>query len=257
VASRLLVQFAAAIALWEAGFGWEVLGSESADFALTIVWVVGITNAFNLFDNSDGAAASVAAASAAGLAFLALSKNDLELAAYAIAIAGACLGFLRFNLARPSRIFLGDGGSMPLGMLIAGGIMAAPTGDLDSAALPAYALFVALPILDTTLVVISRGRRGAKILSGARDHLTHRLLAMLGSVRRVALALGIAQLTLCGLAIGVSELGGTAVAVATVSYFLAGAAVIGLLETPRWWPTARGRQRAPVSALSFGEEGPT
>ena len=148
-------------------------------------------------------------------------------------MAGACAAFLPYNLARPSRIFLGDGGSMPLGLLVAGVIMAEPTGDLGWAALPAYALLVALPILDTTLVVFSRWRRGVAVLSGGRDHITHRLLPRLGSARRVALALGFVQLGLCAVAIGLAETNQTTVVIATFVYLAAGAVAVARFEGPQ------------------------
>ncbi len=253
---RLLAQVLAALLVWEAGLGWHVLGTEAADFALTIIWVVGLTNAFNLFDNSDGAAATVGAAGSAGAAVLALAYGDLALAAIAIAVAGACIGFLPYNLAHPCRIFMGDGGSMPLGLLVAGMIMAEPTGDLGWAALPAYALLVALPILDTTLVVFSRWRRRAAILSGGRDHITHRLLLRLGSVQRVALALGIAQLGLCAVAIILAETNRTTVVIATFVYLAAAAVALARFEGPDWRSRSPEQHRSRREQLLLGEKGP-
>ena len=244
VAIRFAAQIVAAVVLWETGFGWNVFGGEAADFALTVVWVVGLTNAFNLFDNSDGAAASIAAACSAGAAGLALAQHDPALAAFAIAIAGACAGFLPFNLARPARIFLGDGGSMPLGVLVAAAIMAAPVADMGWAALPTYALVAALPILDTTLVVFSRRRHGAPILEGGRDHLTHRLLQLLGSPRLVAATLAAVQLGLAALAVGLTQTSQAVDAILVAAVIAAGAYAIRVLEGPRWMPArAESRQR--------------
>jgi UDP-GlcNAc:undecaprenyl-phosphate GlcNAc-1-phosphate transferase len=231
VGLRLIAQVATAIALWSVDLGWTMLHNPTADLLLTIVWVVGITNAFNLMDNQDGAAGTVAAVSGAGIGTLALMQGAVPLAIIAFSVAGACLGFLRYNLANPARIFLGDGGSMSIGLLVAGTIMAVPDGRLDWTLLFATAPLAGLPILDTTLVVTSRLRRDASVLSGHRDHLTHRLLAMLGSERKVAAVLAIAQAALCGLSIALFQLDQAAVLAATAAYLIVGAAVIALVET--------------------------
>src|SRR4051812_42117760 len=116
---RVLAEIGAGCAVSAAGLGWSVFGSEALDLLLTVAWVVGLCNAFNLMDNLDGAAGTVAGISAAGVGTLALAHDDPALAAFAFALAGACAGFLPHNLARPARIFLGDGGSLPIGFLVA------------------------------------------------------------------------------------------------------------------------------------------
>ena len=231
VTLRLIAQLATAVALWAVDLGWTMLPSPSANLALTILWIVGITNAFNLMDNQDGAAGSVGAVCGAGAGALALIQGAVPLAVIAFAVSGACLGFLPYNLAKPSRIFLGDGGSMPIGLLVACMIMAIPDGHLDWTLLFATAPLVGLPILDTTLVVVSRLRRGAPVLSGGRDHFTHRLFGMVGSERKVALILAAAQAALCGLTIALFQLDQTTVVAVTATYLAVGAAVIMLLDS--------------------------
>jgi UDP-GlcNAc:undecaprenyl-phosphate GlcNAc-1-phosphate transferase len=120
---------------------------------------------------------------------------------------------------------------MPLGLLVAALVMALPDQNADWTLLLASAPMVGLPILDTTLVVISRHRRGAPILSGHRDHLTHRLLRVVGSERKVALILAAAQAALCALSIGLFQLDPGAVVAAAAAYLAVGAGVIMLLET--------------------------
>ena len=241
---RLLAQVATATALWAVDLGWTMLPNDGANLLLTIFWVVGIVNAFNLMDNLDGAAGTVAAVSAAGAGALAAIQGAVPLAVLAFAIAGACVGFLPYNLAKPSRIFLGDGGSMPLGLLVACTIMAVPDGQLDWALLFASAPLAGLVILDTALVVTSRYRRGAPILSGGRDHLTHRLLGGLGTERRVALVLAASQAALCGLALGLHELNPEGVVAAAAVYLVLGAAVIALLETAAFDGSPRAERSA-------------
>ncbi len=190
IAVRLAVQVAVGVVIWWADLGWQFLG-DPGDLALTVVWVVGLVNAFNLMDNLDGATGTVAAVSTAGAGVLALIEGQPLLAGLAFSAAGACTAFLRFNLARPSRIFLGDGGSMPLGLIVAVVIATMPGRSLGLEDLFALVPIAGLVILDTSLVVVSRLRRGAPVLSGSRDHLSHRLLGWTGSARGVAMVLAV------------------------------------------------------------------
>ena len=207
--TRVVAEAGVGLVLWGTGHGWDVLGSAPADAALTVLWIVGIVNAFNLMDNMNGAAATCAAVSAAGAAGLALLGGHVALAALCATIAGASVGFLPHNLARPSAIFMGDGGSMLLGALVAGIVMsAASAGNANALALVPGGLVVGLAIFDTTLVSISRRRGGRPLLSGGRDHLTHRLALRLGSTRRVPVALAVGQAVLCTAALG-AVYGGT------------------------------------------------
>jgi UDP-GlcNAc:undecaprenyl-phosphate GlcNAc-1-phosphate transferase len=231
VSPRLAAHVTAALVLWFAGLGWDLFPGEAADLALTLVWVVALINAFNLMDNFDGAAGTVGAVCAAGTAALAAIHGDAVLAAFALSLAGACAGFLPHNLARPSRIFLGDGGSTPIGFIVAAAIIAIPDGALDWTTLLASAPLAGIPIFDTALVVVSRRKRGARILSGARDHLTHRLAKPLGSPRRVALALGAAQAVLCLISIVLHDLGQTAALIGGLLLLAAGAVMLFALES--------------------------
>jgi UDP-GlcNAc:undecaprenyl-phosphate GlcNAc-1-phosphate transferase len=231
VSPRLAAHVAAAVVLWSAGLGWDILPGDAADFALTVIWVVALINAFNLMDNFDGATGTVAAVCAAGIAALAAVKGDVMLAAFTLSLAGACTGFLPHNLARPSRIFLGDGGSTPIGFVIAATIIAIPDGTLDWITLLASAPLAGIPIFDTALVVVSRHRRGARILAGARDHVTHRLATMLRSPRRVALVLGLAQACLCLIAIELHEQGRTAALVGGFGLLAFGIAMLVVIES--------------------------
>jgi UDP-GlcNAc:undecaprenyl-phosphate GlcNAc-1-phosphate transferase len=249
--SRLVVEVIAALALWNYGLGWGVFGIPALDIPLTVLWVVGLVNAFNLMDNMDGAASTVAGVCATGVAALGVIYDDLALAVIGVAVAGACLGFLRYNLAKPARIFLGDGGSMPIGFIIAGAVMASPGASSSGwSAILAMAPMVGLPILDTTLVVISRRRGGRPVLSGGRDHLTHRLRAMLGSTRAVVLALAGAQAALCITAVGFSQLGTLFAASAALVFVAASAFTIFVLETPGRGRLARVAPLVPAESVT-------
>jgi len=234
---RLLAEVGAAAGLFAAGFGWEYLDSEAANLALTILFVAGVVNAFNLMDNQDGAAGTVTMVAAAGIGALAMIEGDAALAALCLGLSGACAGFLHYNLATPSRIFLGDGGSMPLGVVLAAAIMSLEGGaEIGWAMILVTVVLVGLPALDTALVIVSRLRRGASVHRGARDHLTHRLLVPLGSVRRVAVALAAGQALLCIVGIGLYQVDQAVALAGTSACILFGLVTIALLETPRWAP---------------------
>lgn len=248
---RLVIEAGAAAALWHYGLGWGIFPSDAANIALTVVWIVGLVNAFNLMDNMDGAASTVAAVCAAGAAALAIIAGDVSLAVILLALSAACAAFLRFNLARPARIFLGDGGSMPIGFVIGAAVMAMPLdSDLGWTELFLLAPLVGLPILDTALVVVSRLRGGRAVLSGGRDHLTHRLHGRLGSARYVALFLAIAQAVLCLIALPLSQTGSVPVLLLAAAYFVAGVAAIYTFErrwdAPAWIAASDNSRQAPV-----------
>ena len=113
---RVAVELAVGVLLTAAGLGWRLGAGFAADAAVTGIWVVAVVNSFNLFDNMDGAASTMAAVVSGGACVLAISTGATWAAVGSAALAGACLGFLPHNLAKPAKIFLGDGGSMPLGL---------------------------------------------------------------------------------------------------------------------------------------------
>jgi UDP-GlcNAc:undecaprenyl-phosphate GlcNAc-1-phosphate transferase len=146
------------------------------DAALTVLWIVGICNSVNFFDNLDGGAAGTVAITAITLTYLAISSDQFFISALSIVIAGATLGFLVWNKT-PAHIYMGDAGALFLGVLIATlTIRFKPStfNSLSSFAVPI--LLMAIPILDTTVAVVSRLRRGISPFKGGKDHLSHRLI---------------------------------------------------------------------------------
>ena len=124
---------------------------------------------------------------------------------------------------------------MAIGAMLAGLFMTLPeTEGAGWELLPVIAVLVGLPALDTALVIVSRLRRRVPVLSGGRDHLTHRLLEALGSCRRVALALAGAQAVASGLAIPLLYLDPDAAAAAAAAVLVSGLALIAVMEAPGW-----------------------
>jgi len=231
-ALRVVIELALGVVVYRAGLGWDLHGGGALDLALTCLWVLAVVNAFNLFDNMDGAAASMALAVSAGAALIGIVRGEVWLASGAAALCGACVGFLPRNLSRPARIFLGDGGSMPVGFAVAVFVMvAAGTASVAWRSLLVALLLVAVPALDTALVIVSRRRRGVSVLAGGRDHLTHRVRRHLSSAQAVALALGLTQTVLCVLAVLASRSGSSLLVISAGLYVLIAGCAIVALET--------------------------
>jgi UDP-GlcNAc:undecaprenyl-phosphate GlcNAc-1-phosphate transferase len=151
-----------------------LLGGRSGDFldvALTVVWVVGITASFSILDHMDGLCAGVAAMASVFFAMLAY-LNGQTLAA---AVLGAATGFLRWNF-KPAKIFMGDGGAMFLGFLMATlGLKLRLENSNHLSSWVAPVLILGVTIFDTTLVTISRSRRGLlPFATPGKDHAAHR-----------------------------------------------------------------------------------
>lgn len=194
-ATKLIVQIALAALLVFFGQRLNWLGSITLDTILTLVWVVGVTNAFNLLDNMDGLCAGVALiAGAALLLDLGPGAKGLELThvRYLALLLGATAGFLVYNV-YPASIFMGDSGSLLLGLSFAGVTLSAArhgTSRADVLAIIAAPVLVLLiPIFDTTLVTVSRLLSGRSAVQGGRDHSSHRLVAIGLSERRAVAVL--------------------------------------------------------------------
>ena len=141
-----------------------------------MVWVVGICNSINFFDNLDGGAAGTVAISSIALAFLALNGDQYLLAALSTVTAGATLGFLVWNKS-PAKIYMGDAGALFLGVLLATlTIRLHPDSDTQIGSYLTPVFLLAIPILDTTVAVLSRLRRHLSPFQGGQDHLSHRLI---------------------------------------------------------------------------------
>ena len=151
-------------------------GQVSIDILISVIWVVGICNSINFFDNLDGGAAGTVAISAVALTYLALSTDQSFIAALSLVIAGSTFGFLIWNKT-PARIYMGDAGALFLGVLIATlTVRFDPNTESTFGSFATPLLLLAIPILDTTVAVLSRLRRKISPFQGGRDHLSHRLV---------------------------------------------------------------------------------
>ncbi len=182
---KLLGQVAAAIILIVSGIYIEALRWPWANFAITIVWVVGITNAMNLLDNMDGLSSGLAAIAAAFFILLAALSGQYLVGILAAALLGACIGFLRYNF-NPASIFMGDSGSLFIGFVLAALAMKLRfPSNIVLVTWMVPVLVLGIPIFDTTLVFISRLRRGLNPLTTpGKDHLSHRLARLFDASRR-------------------------------------------------------------------------
>ena len=188
--AKLIVQIVAACALIVAGVQVETSSLATIAIPLTILWVVGMTNAFNLLDNMDGLSAGTAVIASAFLFAFSVSVENAGTAVMALAVGGAALGFLVYNF-NPARIFMGDSGSMFLGYMLSGmALLGAREMQSDVFfVLLVPAAIMGLPIFDTTLVTIVRTLEGRPLSKGGRDHLSHRLVAVGLSERQAVLML--------------------------------------------------------------------
>jgi UDP-GlcNAc:undecaprenyl-phosphate GlcNAc-1-phosphate transferase len=189
------------------------------DMVISVVWILGMTNAFNLLDNIDGLAAGTAAMAAGAFFVIAILNDQQYSALLAIGLAGAMLGFLRSNFA-PATIYMGDAGSLFIGFMMAYLVLKMRTNVAEIPQLLAPVLVLGVAVLDTTVVVVSRLRRGLSPFTGGQDHLSHRFLRLGLSVRRSVTVLLVATFALGVLAVGLSD------APAGVGYWVLAAAII-------------------------------
>jgi UDP-GlcNAc:undecaprenyl-phosphate GlcNAc-1-phosphate transferase len=186
--AKLAAQMGSAALVLSAGLLFAPSAPVWVAGPLTVIWVLGVTNALNLLDAMDGVAASVTVLAAVFFAVVAGMQGLWEQAVAATVLAGATAGFLVFNVA-PARIFMGDCGSLVLGYVLAvlGMGMQGTSGITGSALAPVFIL--AVPIFDTTFVSITRLLRGKSVTDGGTDHTMHRLVRLGWSERHVPLVL--------------------------------------------------------------------
>jgi UDP-GlcNAc:undecaprenyl-phosphate GlcNAc-1-phosphate transferase len=202
------------------------------DIALTLVWVVGITASFSIFDHMDGLCAGVAAVAAGFFTLSATLNGQTMVRTLAAAAFGAALGFLIWNF-NPAKIFMGDGGAMFLGFLMATlGLKIRPEGAAHfPAAWLVPVLILGATIFDTTLVTISRSRRGfLPFTTPGKDHTAHRLSNLGLGHRGAVIIMYLLGAVLGGLAILVPLLEPAAAYALAAVVGVAGLIAVALLE---------------------------
>jgi UDP-GlcNAc:undecaprenyl-phosphate GlcNAc-1-phosphate transferase len=230
---------AAAVILLASGIRAQVFSSiwpgtqgVWADTALTLVWVVGITASFSILDHMDGLCAGVAAMASLFFAIFALESGQLLVSTMAAAVLGAAAGFLRWNF-KPAKIFMGDGGAMFLGFLMATlalKLRPVMSGNHNAAWLiPVFIL--GATIFDTTLISVSRSRRGfLPFTTPGKDHTAHRLANLFQSQRTAVLVIYSLGAVFGLLALAISHLAARAAYTVAGLASLAVLAAVGLLE---------------------------
>lgn len=195
---KLVGQATAGLVLAGFGFRAHLLGIPAFDTALTVAWIVVVVNAINLSDNMDGLAGGLAAVASISYFAIAVSWNQYLVAVIAALLTGGVAGFLVYNFP-PAKIFMGDAGSHILGYLLAvmGMSLRFPVRP-KLVALFVPVIVVAVPLLDMSMVAISRWRRGIPASTGGTDHTSHRLVVRGMTRRQAILTLWLVGLT-CGL----------------------------------------------------------
>jgi len=226
-----IVAVSATLYLSQLGYSVSILGNDIVDLLLSIFWLVGITNAFNFFDNLDGGATGITFVASLTLFLLALLGDQYLISSISLALAGASLGFLWWNR-NPARIYLGDSGALFIGLILAISLLQfEPNVEsrVASALIPVFIL--ALPIIDTSVAVVSRFLRGVSIFHGGRDHLSHRLISLGFNRMKTACCLWSLSAIFSGLTLLINDLSRDfAVAVALLTLLFMGFLVIWFLR---------------------------
>jgi UDP-GlcNAc:undecaprenyl-phosphate GlcNAc-1-phosphate transferase len=201
--AKLIAQILAALGIYLFGVQVKLFHIPLIDITLTILWIVGITNAFNLLDNMDGLSVGTSAICAFFFFVVAAFNQQYLVASLSAALCGACLGFLIYNFS-PASIFMGDAGSLFLGFLLAViGIKLRFTNvKLITFSVPI--LILGYPIFDTALVTVSRKLHGISAFKGGKDHSSHRLVKMGMSPRLAVITLYLVSVSLGCLALVLS-----------------------------------------------------
>jgi UDP-GlcNAc:undecaprenyl-phosphate/decaprenyl-phosphate GlcNAc-1-phosphate transferase len=211
---------------------WPGTGGVWADTALTLVWVVGITASFSILDHMDGLCAGVAAMASLFFAIFAIESGQFLVSTMAAAILGAAAGFLRWNF-KPAKIFMGDGGAMFLGFLMATlALKLRPVvsgGGNTAWIIPVFVL--GATIFDTTLISISRSRRGfIPFTTPGKDHTAHRLANLFASQRTAVLVMYLLGALFGLLALAISRMPARAAFAVASTTALAVLVAVGILE---------------------------
>lgn len=214
---KFVVQTAAALVLVAFGFQFDHISIAGQNFHLgflgavaSAIWIVGVINAVNFIDGMDSLATVVALTTAVAFVVIALLRNDLFSLVIMTALCGSLIGFYPWNRP-PAKIFMGDTGSMFIGLLLAAGSIAAPSKSPTAILFAGPMLALALPVIDTLIVMKQRfgtrdpitpfNERVSRVFTADRRHIHHILIAKYGSAPRAILSIWMVTLLFAGSAV--------------------------------------------------------
>lgn len=226
---KLLAQAVVTSLVIASGVRVHLFANVWLDGLVTLVWLLFVTNGVNYLDNMDGLCGGVSAIAAGYFLLLAIQSGQYLVGALAAALLGATLGFLFYNF-NPASVFMGDGGSLFLGFLLAVvGIKLRFPSNVTLVTWMIPLLVLAVPLLDTTLVTLSRLRRGISPFTAGKDHISHRIVKLGWTHREAVLLLWVAGCATGSLALFVTNANVfEAYTVATVVSLLALTALVKL-----------------------------
>jgi UDP-GlcNAc:undecaprenyl-phosphate GlcNAc-1-phosphate transferase len=226
---KLIGEFLAVFVLIKSGIRVNIaMFPDWLDLTLTVIWMLGLINAFNLLDIMDGLAAGVGLVSAAFLLMVALLNGDQTLAFILTALTGSLLGFLRYNF-RPASIYMGDAGALFLGLMLGAVSMIGQYKGSHHLAVLSPAFILGVPLYDTLFVIYMRLSRGVPVFRGSPDHLALRLKLLGMPISKIVVTLYVASALLGGMGLALLFVtwkaalvlaGGTALVLAGVALWL-------------------------------------
>ena len=173
---KFLVQAIAAVLLLSYGIRIKFIQPEWFAIVMTVIWVIGITNAFNIIDIMDGLSGGIALVCALGFFLIGIpAEEEIYVNFVSIALVGACLGFLPYNLGNKLKIVMGDTGALFIGFILASVSLGVKYTEVNTLGLFAPLLILAIPMYDTLLVIYFRWKKGKSPFLGSKDHFALRL----------------------------------------------------------------------------------
>ena len=196
VKTKFAVQFAVAVFTALYGIRINFIQPDYLAFGLTVLWIVGVSNAFNIIDIMDGLSAGQAALAAFGFLLIAFPSESIYVNFASASLAGAAAGFLPYNFSRNFKIFMGDSGSLLCGFVLSLVALGTRYSDVNPLGVYAPLFILAVPIYDTVFVSVLRLRRGHSPFIGSKDHFALRLEKIGFSRRQVVRLASLATLAL-------------------------------------------------------------
>ncbi|MEK6543582.1 MAG: MraY family glycosyltransferase [Elusimicrobiota bacterium] len=223
---KFAIQFIAAAILLLAPVRMQFIHPHYLAAALSIIWVIGITNSINLIDIADGLAGTQTALASAAFLAIAFPSEDIYVNILAAAVLGATIGFLPLNFSKQHKLFMGDSGSTSLGYLLAVLAMGCSYSAQNPLAVYAPLMILGMPVIETFFLIYIRLRKGLNPFYGSRDHLVHRLQELHLTQHNILTLLALSTLLLCLLAFLISRLSNILVIIAIYTVLTIAAIII-------------------------------